>query len=146
MTDSTSRHTTVASYGLAIQKALEANGYDASDIFKAAGIEQLPSPDPMDRLTTAQVAALFRESVKRSGNPAFGLTVARFMHPSSIHALGYAHSVEAWEDGRLVGGLYGVSLGRCFFGESMFTTAPDASMRSSRACRRRSRRSGRTPL
>lgn len=41
---------------------------------------------------------------------------------------GHAHSVEAWDDeGRLVGGLYGVSAGRMFFGESMFAVAPDAS-------------------
>jgi len=44
-----------------------------------------------------------------------------------LHASGYAHSVEAWQEGRLVGGLYGVSLGSCFFGESMFTRVPDAS-------------------
>jgi leucyl/phenylalanyl-tRNA--protein transferase len=40
---------------------------------------------------------------------------------------GYAHSAEAWQRGELVGGLYGVSLGRCFFGESMFALQPDAS-------------------
>jgi leucyl/phenylalanyl-tRNA--protein transferase len=44
-----------------------------------------------------------------------------------LHAMGYAHSAEAWQDGRLVGGLYGVALGGCFCGESMFATAPDAS-------------------
>ncbi|MEZ4332450.1 MAG: leucyl/phenylalanyl-tRNA--protein transferase [Myxococcota bacterium] len=48
-----------------------------------------------------------------------------------LHALGFAHSVEAWSgdatDRRLVGGLYGVSLGRAFFGESMFAREPDAS-------------------
>jgi leucyl/phenylalanyl-tRNA--protein transferase len=44
-----------------------------------------------------------------------------------LHALGYAHSAEAWENGRLVGGLYGVSLGGAFFGESMFTRRSDAS-------------------
>ncbi len=43
------------------------------------------------------------------------------------HAAGYVHSVETWIDGRLVGGLYGVSLGRMFFGESMFSRQPDAS-------------------
>jgi leucyl/phenylalanyl-tRNA--protein transferase len=46
---------------------------------------------------------------------------------SRLHELGYAHSVESWFEGRLVGGLYGVALGRVFFGESMFTTMPDAS-------------------
>ncbi len=44
-----------------------------------------------------------------------------------LHALGHAHSVETWLDGRLVGGLYGVALGRVFFGESMFSTERDAS-------------------
>ena len=44
-----------------------------------------------------------------------------------LHKMGYAHSVEAWRDGELVGGLYGVSLGTVFFGESMFYNVPDAS-------------------
>ena len=45
----------------------------------------------------------------------------------ALHARGYAHSIEAWRDGELVGGLYGVSLGGTFFGESMFALEPDAS-------------------
>jgi leucyl/phenylalanyl-tRNA--protein transferase len=45
----------------------------------------------------------------------------------ALHELGYAHSVEAWTGGRLAGGLYGVSLGAAFFGESMFTHQRDAS-------------------
>ena len=44
-----------------------------------------------------------------------------------LHELGYAHSVEAWRDGELAGGLYGVALGKVFFGESMFAHASDAS-------------------
>ncbi|WP_269930052.1 leucyl/phenylalanyl-tRNA--protein transferase [Aminobacter sp. HY435] len=44
-----------------------------------------------------------------------------------LHRIGHAHSVEAWRDGQLVGGLYGVSLGRAFFGESMFSRETDAS-------------------
>jgi leucyl/phenylalanyl-tRNA--protein transferase len=44
-----------------------------------------------------------------------------------LHELGFAHSVEAWCEGELAGGLYGVSLGRCFFGESMFTRVSNAS-------------------
>ena len=44
-----------------------------------------------------------------------------------LHELGFAHSVEAWQEDRLVGGLYGISLGPVFFGESMFARAPDAS-------------------
>lgn len=46
---------------------------------------------------------------------------------NELHGQGLAHSAEAWRGGRLVGGLYGVSLGDVFFGESMFADAPDAS-------------------
>ncbi len=46
---------------------------------------------------------------------------------TALHALGHAHSVECWRDGRLVGGLYGVSLRGAFFGESMFSRETDAS-------------------
>jgi leucyl/phenylalanyl-tRNA--protein transferase len=45
----------------------------------------------------------------------------------ALHHAGIAHSVEAWRDGRLVGGLYGVAIGGAFFGESMFHRATDAS-------------------
>ncbi|SNR75267.1 leucyl/phenylalanyl-tRNA--protein transferase [Methylobacillus rhizosphaerae] len=44
-----------------------------------------------------------------------------------LHHLGYAHSAETWIDGKLVGGLYGIQLGKMFFGESMFHHATDAS-------------------
>jgi leucyl/phenylalanyl-tRNA--protein transferase len=44
-----------------------------------------------------------------------------------LHELGCAHSVEAWKDGRLAGGLYGVAVGGAFFGESMFHHVTDAS-------------------
>lgn len=44
-----------------------------------------------------------------------------------LNDLGYAHSVESWRDGKLVGGLYGIALGRSFFGESMFTETSNAS-------------------
>lgn len=45
----------------------------------------------------------------------------------NLHRLGHAHSVETWRDGRLAGGLYGVSIGGAFFGESMFSLERDAS-------------------
>jgi leucyl/phenylalanyl-tRNA--protein transferase len=44
-----------------------------------------------------------------------------------LHESGFAHSVEVWRQGELAGGLYGVSLGKCFFGESMFTLVSNAS-------------------
>ena len=46
---------------------------------------------------------------------------------TTLHEQGYAHSVETWKDGQLVGGLYGVAIGGAFFAESMFTLVPDAS-------------------
>ncbi|PHK94027.1 leucyl/phenylalanyl-tRNA--protein transferase [Pseudoroseomonas rhizosphaerae] len=46
---------------------------------------------------------------------------------NDLHRMGHGHSVETWRDGELVGGLYGVSLGGAFFGESMFSRARDAS-------------------
>ena len=45
----------------------------------------------------------------------------------TLHEMGFAHSAEAWADGELVGGVYGVSLGAAFFGESMFAHRSDAS-------------------
>ncbi|MDP2826507.1 MAG: leucyl/phenylalanyl-tRNA--protein transferase [Sulfuritalea sp.] len=44
-----------------------------------------------------------------------------------LHRLGYAHSVETWIEGKLAGGLYGIAIGRAFYGESMFSDARDAS-------------------
>ena len=46
---------------------------------------------------------------------------------ASLHAAGFAHSIEVWMDGELAGGIYGVAIGRMFFGESMFTRRTDAS-------------------
>ena len=46
---------------------------------------------------------------------------------TELHQLGYAHSVEVWQDDEIAGGLYGVSMGKIFFAESMFYTASNAS-------------------
>lgn len=46
---------------------------------------------------------------------------------TELHRRGYAHSVECWDDGQLVGGLYGIALGQVFFGESMFSTVTNSS-------------------
>ena len=51
-----------------------------------------------------------------------------FIDPyTELHRQGFAHSVEVWQHGTLIGGLYGISLGGCFFGESMFSKMPNAS-------------------
>jgi len=65
--------------------------------------------------------------VPRAGQDGTWITAEMEGAYVDLHRAGYAHSVECWEDDRLVGGLYGVSLGACFFGESMFSLQPDAS-------------------
>jgi leucyl/phenylalanyl-tRNA--protein transferase len=63
----------------------------------------------------------------RKGNPGTWITKAMIEAYCRLFELGFAHSAEAWQDGELAGGLYGVSLGGCFFGESMFARQKDAS-------------------
>ncbi len=65
--------------------------------------------------------------VERSGQDGTWITDEIIEAYTKLHKLGYVHSVETFLDGTLVGGLYGVSLGNAFFGESMFHTATDAS-------------------
>jgi leucyl/phenylalanyl-tRNA--protein transferase len=64
---------------------------------------------------------------KRPGQRGTWITDEMLDAYCELHRLGYAHSIESWADGKLQGGLYGVSLGAAFFGESMFAKAPDAS-------------------
>ena len=63
----------------------------------------------------------------RSGEAGTWITGDIIAAYSELHRLGHAHSVETWIDGELAGGLYGVSLGRAFYGESMFARVSDAS-------------------
>jgi leucyl/phenylalanyl-tRNA--protein transferase len=63
----------------------------------------------------------------REGQAGTWITAEMVNAYCELHRLGYAHSVESWQDGRLVGGLYGLLLDRMFFGESMFAHATDAS-------------------
>jgi leucyl/phenylalanyl-tRNA---protein transferase len=64
---------------------------------------------------------------KRVGQDSTWITGEMLEAYCRLHALGYAHSVEVWQGGQIVGGLYGVSLGKCFFGESMFAQVSNAS-------------------
>lgn len=79
-----------------------------------------------------KVDTAFRDVMMACAQPASGREVTwigdEFIEAySQLHQLGFAHSVEAWLDGKLVGGLYGVSLGGLFAGESMFSRVKDAS-------------------
>jgi leucyl/phenylalanyl-tRNA--protein transferase len=66
-------------------------------------------------------------AVPRPGQDGTWITEDMIAAYVRLHELGYAHSAEAWEGDALVGGIYGVSLGGAFFGESMFAHRPDAS-------------------
>lgn len=63
----------------------------------------------------------------RAGQGGTWITEGIMQGYTTLHQLGYAHSAETWMDGKLVGGLYGVKLGRMFYGESMFHHVTDAS-------------------
>ena len=65
--------------------------------------------------------------IPRHGAPGTWITDEMRRAYCVLHEMGYAHSVEVWHEDRLVGGLYGVSLGLCFFGESMFSAMSNAS-------------------
>lgn len=65
--------------------------------------------------------------VKRDGQRGTWITEEMREAYCELNRLGFAHSIESWQEGKLVGGLYGVSLGSAFFGESMFAKVPDAS-------------------
>ncbi|MCH5277965.1 MAG: leucyl/phenylalanyl-tRNA--protein transferase [Desulfovibrionaceae bacterium] len=66
-------------------------------------------------------------AMRRPGQRGTWLTSSMIAAYLGLHRQGLAHSVECWLNGELVGGVYGVALGRIFFGESMFHTRPDAS-------------------
>lgn len=66
-------------------------------------------------------------SVPRPGQDGTWITAELEKGYCELNRHDFAHSFEAWQDGRLVGGFYGVALGKCFFGESMFARVPDAS-------------------
>ena len=67
------------------------------------------------------------KTVSRHGQDGTWISPAMQQAYTALHELGYAHSAETWQDGELVGGLYGVRLGDIFFGESMFSLKPNAS-------------------
>lgn len=79
------------------------------------------------RVDTAFEAVMRGCAAPAEGRPSTWINARIFKLYCDLHARGFCHSVEAWQDGELVGGLYGVRLGRAFFGESMFHTARDAS-------------------
>ena len=80
----------ITSYATAVRRALEHKGVDSNRVFRIAGIADVANNDPLDRMLASQVTALYRACVDVTNDPYFGLTVAKFIHISNIHALGYA--------------------------------------------------------
>lgn len=80
----------------------------------------------MDRAFDTVIRACAK-SDRHDGDPGTWIDRAIIDSYVELHRLGFAHSVETWQDGRLVGGLYGVALGGVFFGESMFHRKTNAS-------------------
>jgi leucyl/phenylalanyl-tRNA---protein transferase len=81
---------------------------------------------------TVQADTVFDEVVRCCAEPRLGqdgtwITAEMRQAYQRLHELGYAHSVESWQEGELAGGLYGVAIGRVFYGESMFSRRTDAS-------------------
>ncbi len=67
------------------------------------------------------------KKIKRAGQQGTWITPAVEKAYNILHQLGIAHSAEAWKGGKLVGGLYGIKMGKLFFGESMFSNQSNAS-------------------
>jgi leucyl/phenylalanyl-tRNA--protein transferase len=76
-----------------------------------------------------RVDSAFREVITRCGDRPEGTWISPAMIDAyeRLHEMGFAHSVESWQEGQLAGGLYGVTIGAAFFGESMFFHVTDAS-------------------
>ncbi|WP_111643025.1 leucyl/phenylalanyl-tRNA--protein transferase [Marinimicrobium alkaliphilum] len=73
-------------------------------------------------------AAVMRAcAAPRNGAHGTWITPEMFVAYNHLHDLGHAHSVEVWREGELIGGLYGIAIGKVFFGESMFSHASNAS-------------------
>jgi len=79
------------------------------------------------RVDTAFAEVMRACAAPREGETGTWISPAMVAAYRRLFDAGYAHSVETWHDGRLVGGLYGVAIGRMFYGESMFSREPDAS-------------------
>jgi leucyl/phenylalanyl-tRNA--protein transferase len=79
------------------------------------------------RFDTAFRSVIGECSAPRGGHAGTWIVPEMIDAYTRLHELGFAHSVESWKDGELAGGLYGIALGKVFFGESMFTRSTDAS-------------------
>jgi AraC-like DNA-binding protein len=82
--------TTIGGYALAIAKALDYSGIDSTRVLRSVGVSPAMTNDPMMRLPVTTLTRLFRACAEVTHSPYFGLTVAKFIQISNLHALGYA--------------------------------------------------------
>lgn len=87
--------TTIGGYALAIAQALDYSGVNSARILQSVGIPLAMTNDPMSRLPVATLTRLYKACVEMTHNPYFGLTVAKFIQVSNLHALGYALAASA---------------------------------------------------
>lgn len=88
------------------------------------GLKKVLRKNPFDVRINTAFADIMRGCADREST-----WISDMIHRSyvKLHELGFAHSVEIWQENQLVGGLYGVSMGGAFFGESMYSKVPNAS-------------------
>ncbi len=100
-----------------------------SDIYVSKSMRQILRRDQFTITYDQEFDTVVEEcsGMRREGQAGTWLTKRMRSAYKRLHQAGYAHSCEVWLDGELVGGLYGVSIGRAFYGESMFTKASNAS-------------------
>ncbi len=109
-----------------LKKRLRNGGFDVT-MDKAFDAVVEACAAPRVRPVTERLGGLDPTDAHSGTHSGTWITEEMAWHYGRLHHLGIAHSVETWLDGELVGGLYGVSLGRMFFGESMFSRTSDAS-------------------
>jgi leucyl/phenylalanyl-tRNA--protein transferase len=100
-----------------------------NELHVSRSLEKTLAKQPFDvRFDTAFEQVIHHcATIRRPTQKGTWITDAMIRAYCRLHDMGYAHSVEAWKDGELAGGLYGVSLGTAFFGESMFARQPNSS-------------------
>jgi len=85
-----SHFSALSSWVLLIAKAIDSYGHDSKELFDQAGLDHAKLRDPLARFPAAAVLKLWPIAVETTQDPGFGLTVASYWHPTTLHALGYS--------------------------------------------------------
>ena len=85
-----SHYSALSSWILLVSKAIDSYGLDSKALFESVGLDHAKLREPLARFSSTAVEQLWRSAVDETGDPCFGLTVASFWHPTTLHALGYS--------------------------------------------------------